>query len=138
LDLALNHQDQDQKPAPFRPVGHLPPLRGGRDGHSRGDLKPVPSLPPRSGGQIGRTADLHAEGARRANAMDGVSAPAPKGLKGALLILPCRPKIKIKSRPLPACRPPSAATRGKGQQLSRATGTRAFASPVHGGSSPKG
>src|SRR5690606_27320853 len=87
LDLAVNHQDQDQKPAPFRPVGHLPPLRGGRDSHLRGDLKPVLSLPLRSGGQIGRTADLHAEGARRANAMDGVSAPAPEGLKGALLIL---------------------------------------------------
>src|SRR5690606_27522307 len=47
----------------------------------------VLSLPLRSGGHIGRTADLHAEGARRANAMDGVSAPAPKGVKGALLIL---------------------------------------------------
>src|SRR5690606_21454041 len=94
-----------------RPVGHLPPLRRGRDGHWRGDPKPVLSLPPFTG-----------------------EAP-PKGVKGALLILPCRPKIKIKSRPLPACRPPSPAARGKGQQLSRATGTR-FRFPCEAGEAP--
>src|SRR5690606_21454042 len=38
----------------------------------------------------------------------------------------------------PACRPPSPAAQGKGRPLARRSETRAFASPVHGGSSPEG